>query len=255
MKTLEKLASLTDPILVENVDSATSRIIRYNFDLVYAICGTEGSGKSTFAIFLAKLFNEFLKEKLNTNEDFFTIKEHIATDVLEYIEKCYRYRHKKYQIWIWDEAILDMFSREAMKKVNRKLVKFFAVNRSFNHIHLLVIPNLFYLDINIREHRIKSMFLTYYFQDDLSQRFVAIYSKDDLTRILRRRKYLSPLFSRPYIFIEKVPTNALGIPFPKMEDFLTPSEIAEYQRIKEELQDRVLEEILEDNYKKYIIEV
>jgi len=60
-------------------------------------------------------------------------------------------------IWI-DEGALFLFSREAMGKNNKMLIKLLTISRQLN-LHLIIcIPNFYIIDTYIREHRVNSLF-------------------------------------------------------------------------------------------------
>jgi len=136
-----------------------------DLDFVEVVAGTEGSGKSTFALYKMMQYLRFAHEndiKLNDFQmQLYENKEwkalmfnYVFLSAREFLEAIYEepWRYKRAVILI-DEAGRDMFSREAMGKINKLLTKFFITSRFLNNLYFLCVPKPKYLDIYLREER------------------------------------------------------------------------------------------------------
>jgi len=185
--------SMNIDTLIKNIQGVKDFVKKMDSDWVFANTGEEGSGKSMLSLFIAKK----LENKLN-------LKETIAFTMKEYIELVKKHRNNKGKVLIFDEAVSSFFSRESMGKFNRIITKLFIINRSFNHIHILNIPNFYYLDIYLREHRIKTLLFSYY--DLLNNlRMSSWYGKEQIAELNNpeRKKYYRILMIKGKRFVEK----------------------------------------------------
>ena len=115
-----------------------------DYDHITVITGKEGTGKSTFANKLACL----VSPGIGIN--------HVCYKPLDLVAAM-ETASKGDTIWI-DEGALFLFSREAMGKNNKMLIKLLTISRQLN-IHLMIcIPNFYIIDTYIREHRVSSLF-------------------------------------------------------------------------------------------------
>jgi len=158
---------------MENWYKFVKHTIRSDLDYIEIVSGTEGSGKSTFAIFKMIWLLENAKRELDSGEveylpinqhqlklwedgDFSSlVQEYIFLSAKDFLHKIWAYRQQRYKnaIIIIDEAGRELFARESMRKVNKLLVKFFITARFLNNIYFLCVPKPKYLDIYIREER------------------------------------------------------------------------------------------------------
>jgi len=127
----------------KNLEKIREEMKKRNLDWVWVNAGMEGSGKSSFSIQLAKHF-----------DDNFTADQ-ICFTPEEYMQKATEL--PPYSAIILDEGIEGLFSRNAMKKGNKKLVQFFRQARELNLMHIINIPDLAELETTIRESRAKTI--------------------------------------------------------------------------------------------------
>jgi len=128
------MVSLTTLGLMINND------LRNDWDSVVSVTGMEGVAKSTFAIQLCAKIDKY-----------FRLKNNITYRYDNLVDKVYGL--PKYAAIMADEMGLIAFSREAMTKANRDLVKALMVCRDQNKALVLCIPNFWFLDSYVRNHR------------------------------------------------------------------------------------------------------
>lgn len=129
----------------ENLGSIKQEMKDRNLDWVWVNAGMEGSGKSSFSIQLARHFDP----------DF--TADQICFTPEEYMKKATEL--PPYSAIVLDEGIEGLFSRNAMKKENKKLVQFFRQARELNLMHIINIPDLAELESTIRDSRAKTISL------------------------------------------------------------------------------------------------
>ncbi len=115
-----------------------------DLDVICVVYGREGVGKSTLAIVLADHLMKKQGKKLDVRKNI-----HYTVDDFQNAI----FNGSPGDVHIIDESILFAFSREAMAKDNKRLVKILATCRSQNQIILFCIPNIHTLDSYLREHR------------------------------------------------------------------------------------------------------
>jgi hypothetical protein len=130
-------------MIKQNLEAIKSRMKKRNLDWVWLNVGEEGSGKSSFSLQLAQAFEE----------DF--TADQIAFSGEEYMKKATEL--EPYSVMILDEGIESLFSRNAMKKENKKLVQFFRQCRELNLFHVINMPSYSELDKSIRQSRVKTV--------------------------------------------------------------------------------------------------
>lgn len=230
-------------------------------DSVIVVTGVEGSGKSTFSIYLALLyselfaeffslfyedplkalesgraakyiydagytaedilkrlswtFNDFYRNNFTNPKYFFDIKVSMFLELHEYVKFVKKNMNMPFKIWVWDEAVIYSFSRDSMNRFNRYLVKFFNINRSFRHVHILNIPNIFYLDIYLREQRTKHMYYIAKSPSNFLKRLAFYVDKDLLNRILID-PYIRKSFSNVYAFAKYISKATHKFVFPDL---------------------------------------
>lgn len=115
-----------------------------DFDYVAAIDGPEGTGKSVFAMQIAKI----LDPNFNIQNICYTPEEFVSA-----ITKA-----EKYQCIVYDEAFTGLGSRSSLSEINRLLVSCMMQMRQKNLFVLLVIPSVFMMDRYAVLHRAKGLF-------------------------------------------------------------------------------------------------
>lgn len=108
-------------------------------DTVIVITGKERMGKSTLAFTLGRL----LDRGFNHSRMVFAGKDFIELATSS----------PKGSVIVLDEAITGGFSRDAMSKQNKALVKFLVICGERNLVAVICWPNINYLEKYLREHR------------------------------------------------------------------------------------------------------
>jgi len=174
------------------VEAIVDKIKTHNIDWFLVIAGTEGVGKTTLAldIFaeLCELNGYDMREMLETN---LMYDEDEMLQFLSMLEP-----NKKYQPIMMDEGANILLNRESMYVKRAYILKFFNVMRFLNFITIICTPNFNFLDKNVREHRVKSMFY-------VPQRGVYwYYDKDQINRMIMNSgkgwKWAEPRFIGTY---------------------------------------------------------
>jgi hypothetical protein len=133
--------------LIKYLGKWKNRIRHKDYDMFIVVVGKERRGKSTFAAILA---NWFADGKLRKDASQFCMD---ANEFMEGLNSA-----QKGDPVIFDEAGTNLYSREAMSYINRRLTKAFMVSGLKNVVIILCIPNFFALDSYIRTHRIDLLF-------------------------------------------------------------------------------------------------
>jgi len=110
--------------------------IQDKWDFVLVVDGREGSGKSTLALHIKALYDG----SYNLNHVLFD-----ASRMVEVMQTAPRG-----SCVLVDEAIISLYKREALKDFQTTLVKAFSIVRARSLVFILVLPNYFDLDPNIR---------------------------------------------------------------------------------------------------------
>jgi len=106
--------------------------IRDDWDMFFIVDGYVGTGKSTFAMALAK----YCDESFNIDRVCFTTDDFISKII----------HAEKYQAIVFDEAYTGQNARESMSKKNIRLSNVFAEMRQKNLFIFLCCPSVFNLD-------------------------------------------------------------------------------------------------------------
>lgn len=151
-----------DGYLKDNLDTAR-KVIKKDWDMVFAIDGPEGSGKSTLAIQCAY----YCDPTLDLNRIVFTPDEFKAAILSA----------KPYASVVYDEAYTGLSSRAAMSKINRVLVAMLAEIRQKNLFVWIVMPTFFDLDRYAALWRTRGL-IHVYTGDDFRRGLFAFYNAD-----------------------------------------------------------------------------
>lgn len=114
-----------------------------DFDVVMAVSGDTGTGKSTLALKLAIKIKELLGQKLDLDKDIAFTQD----DVMQWINAN---QENPKSVLVVDEAVNVAYSRDFMKRENKALNKIFDMMRSKNLCLMLNIPYFKSLDTHIR---------------------------------------------------------------------------------------------------------
>jgi hypothetical protein len=118
-----------------------------DWDSVFLVTGREGVGKSTFVLTCL----DYLGVK--------SCKGVVAMDGETFLNNLASADYNG--VVVSDEAGESLFSRDAMSKVTKTLVKIFIQIRAKRLITFLVLPNIAYIDKYFRTHRVSAMFHVY----------------------------------------------------------------------------------------------
>lgn len=116
--------------------------VRRDNDVVMAVTGDEGSGKSSIALQMSAYMDPDFDP---VRQVVFTADQFTRTAV----------ELPKYSALVLDESISGGFSRDAGSGPNKRLAKFLTVSRERNLFCFLLWPNIRWLDPILKEHRCK----------------------------------------------------------------------------------------------------
>lgn len=175
-----------DGYLKANLDIAKN-VIQKDWDMVFAIDGYEGSGKSVFAHQAAKYCDPTLSldRIVFTPDDF----RKVVTNA------------EPYQSVVYDEAYTGLSSRSTMGVINRALVSMLAEIRQKNLFVFVVMPTFFDLDKYVALWRSRGLFHIYT-GENFQRGFFAFYNVD-------RKKQLYILGKKFYSYSKPKP-NFIG---------------------------------------------
>ena len=146
-----------------------------DFDSVFIICGTEGTGKSHLGLNCVDHLGGNIKNIALDKEDFIEVLSDIKDE----------------DIVMFDEAGDGLFSRDFASKSNKDLVKTFMIIRAKRLITFLVLPTFFMIDTYFRKHRVRGLFYVY------QRGKVAFYDKQGIEKIMRFGEKNHKITGRP----------------------------------------------------------
>lgn len=123
------------------------KVQKKDFDYLFCVDGEEGSGKSVFAMQIAKV----LDPRFNVNKLAFTPKEFV---------QCIT-KSSKYSCVIFDEAFTGLSSRSALSEINQLMISLMMEMRQRNLFVIIVMPSVFMLDKYVALHRARCLFHVY----------------------------------------------------------------------------------------------
>jgi energy-coupling factor transporter ATP-binding protein EcfA2 len=132
-----------DSYMYKKLYSIYCKVKDKNKDHFIVVTGKEGVGKSTCAIQIACL----LSPRFTLQNVCYTM-----SDYLRIIEE-----GKRGDVALLDEGNLFLFSREAMTKENRNMIKLFALMRQKGIITVICVPQYKTIDPYVKEHRIDTL--------------------------------------------------------------------------------------------------
>jgi len=124
--------------------STIRKRLRKDWDLVMAISGEEGCGKSTLGILVGALIDK----RFNMVDNLALLPDEKEI-VREYTKL------KRYQCYVIDEAIRALYKMSFMSRMTQTLVRMWATERFQNKGTILIIPRFKDLTENFRNHRVK----------------------------------------------------------------------------------------------------
>ena len=129
---------------VKDVLDETIEVVKDDDDWVCLVDGRERAGKSVFAQQLAY----YLDRDFNLDNIVFSVD-----DFLEQIRTA-----KPYSCIVWDEAFRGLNKRQAISKVNKKVIQALMEVGQRNLYIIIVLPTFFELDKYAVLHRCKGLF-------------------------------------------------------------------------------------------------
>lgn len=129
------------------INNVKPKIAKKDFDWVWVVDGGEGSGKSTFAMQLAKV--------LDSN---FCL-DRVCMTPAEFTKAILR--AKKGECVVFDEAFTGLSSRASLTEINRLLVSLMMEMRQKNLFVIIVMPTFFLLDRYVALFRARGLFHVY----------------------------------------------------------------------------------------------
>lgn len=129
---------------MENLVKIIKESLKNDWDAVCAVCGLEGTGKSTLSIQLSRRLDE--KFTLERNVIFQPTVENVTKTI---------YDLPRFSPVDVDEAMRTMYKRSSMTSDSRIQAIIFSICRKQNKPVFLNIPNFFDLDPYYRNHRVR----------------------------------------------------------------------------------------------------
>lgn len=175
-----------DGYMKTNLDIAKS-VIKKDWDMIFAVDGAEGSGKSVLAMQMAK----YCDPNLELEQVVFTPKEFRKVVI----------NAKKYSAIIYDEAYTGLNSRATMSMINRTLISMLAEIRQKNLFIFVVMPCFFDLDKYVTLWRSRAL-IHVYTGDNFQRGFFAFYNFD--------RKKQMYIYGKKFYNYSKPKPNFIG---------------------------------------------
>lgn len=132
------------PVIRANLDRVTNNYLKRDRDFILVVDGDEGEGKSTLAWSCCK----YVDPTFNA--------ERIAYDQHQFKELVQK--SSIGQALLIDEGGWMLFSREAMTRMNKEIVKILMAIRMKNLFVVVCIPSFWKIDDYIRTHRARALF-------------------------------------------------------------------------------------------------
>lgn len=163
-----------DGYMQSNLDMA-KEVIRKDWDMIFAVDGMEGSGKSVIAQQMAKYCDPE-----------FDI-EHMAFNPKEFVRAI---KHAgKYRSVVYDEAYSGLNSRASMSFINRSLVSMLTEIRQKNLFVFIVMPCFFDLDKYVALWRSRAL-IHVYTGDNFQRGFFEFYNSEKKKDLYMKGKKL-----------------------------------------------------------------
>ncbi len=143
----EKQTFAMDKRVHNNIEKLKHQITKKDFDCVFIVDGSEGTGKSVFAMQLGKAIDS----SFNIDRVCFNPQEFI---------KCIQ-TSEKGQVIIYDEAYTGLASRQSLSEVNKLIVSMMMEMRAKNLVVVIVLPTFFMLDRYVAIFRSRGLFHIY----------------------------------------------------------------------------------------------
>lgn len=152
-------------------------------DSIFLVVGLEGSGKSHLVLNFMDYLNATMKNISLDKEDFLKSLSDIEDG------SCFQF----------DEAGDGLFSRDALSKTNKDLVKTFMVIRAKRLIGFMCLPSFFMLDTYFRRHRVRGLFYVY------QRGRVSFFDRECIDKIIFKCERYQRIFGVRPIFTDSFP--------------------------------------------------
>ena len=221
-----------DGIAKDNLDTA-KKVIKKDWDMIFAYDGYEGSGKSTKAIQDAF----YCDPTLNLDRITFTPTEFRRAVM----------NAKQYQSVVYDEAYTGLSSRAAMTHVNRALVKMLAEIRQKNLFIFVVMPTFFDLDKYVALWRSRAL-VHIYTREKFERGYFTFYNVDRKKQLyVIGKKYYS--YSKPKAnffgrFTKTLPIDEQKYKQKKRGSLIARERKAEEEEKKREMMGLLFEQVM-----------
>lgn len=136
--------------LMDRTAQKIARRLDQDSDCVVGVDGTEGAGKSVFAMKIASRIGFHTGVPFTLDDDHVVYRQGRLVDAL--------FRLPKKSTALDDEMIFAALNRNAMTRRNKELGQAVMVCRDQNKALVYCVPTIFYLDPIIRDHRTRYWF-------------------------------------------------------------------------------------------------
>ncbi len=225
MKMKKDLNDFPDYYLDKSVkamlDKAKHRVMNYDWDRVYLIDGSEGSGKSLLGLQIG----HYLDPTLDLDRITFTGK-----DFSEAINNA-----DKYKCIIFDEAFNGLSSSAAASTMNRLIVRKLMECRQKNLFIIIILPTFFLLQKYAAIFRSKALFHVYVTKKGVRGYYRVYNERNKKNLFLNGQKFYSytkPYLRKKHVFRGKYPVNEEDYRKKKLESLETEEKQKELDKFK-----------------------
>jgi len=222
-----------DGYLNENLKTA-KEVIKKDWDMIFAVDGSEGSGKSVLAMQIAY----FCDPTFNLDRVVFTANSFRKTII----------ESKPYQAIIYDEAYTGLSSRSTMGLINRTLVGVLAEIRQKNLFIFVVMPTFFDLDKYVALWRSRAL-IHVYTSTKFQRGFFSFYNVDKKKAMyVLGKKFYSYSRPRPNFygrFTNHYVVDEAGYRKKKKESLSAREKKREELELKKELENALFDKVME----------
>jgi hypothetical protein len=171
------------PNLIRSLDRLKKKVEMQDMDVVLVIDGSEGSGKSVFAMQIGR----YLDESLNLSRVCMNPEEFKNAIINATPHQCI----------IFDEAFTGLSSRTSLSAVNKVLISKMMEMRQKNLFVLIVLPSFFMLDRYVSLFRARALFHVYMSGAERGY-WIGFNQKKKKELYLKGKKDMS--YKRPYVY-------------------------------------------------------
>lgn len=221
-----------DGYLKESLDIAKS-VIKKDWDMVFIIDGSEGSGKSVLAMQCAY----YCDPTLQIDKVVFTPAEFRDAII----------KSKPYQAVIYDEAYTGLSARATMSMINRTLVSMLAEIRQKNLFVFVVMPTFFDLDKYVALWRSRAL-INVYTGDKFERGYFKFFNKTRKKDLYIQGKkfynYNKPDSNFYGRFTKFLPVDEEEYKKKKRDALMVREKSNEEAQVRREMQDAIFERLM-----------